>query len=146
MIWPDITYENERALPNGEMRSVENADVVGVNLELLAYYKKMIAIRHAHKALQLGDYKTLLANDAKNIFAFQRQYGNETLWVVINNSDVVQKVQLPRVGFDEFEDLLNDRTYPWKQGDLEIDVPAKQAAVLNAVKIPLNTSAVEKSL
>jgi len=105
----------------------------------------MIGIRNSHKALQLGDYKTLLADDESDVFAFQRRLGDETVWVVLNNSDSARKVRLPRADFDEFKDLLNDRTYAWQQGDLEIELPAKQAAVLKALKVPLHTGALKKS-
>jgi cyclomaltodextrinase / maltogenic alpha-amylase / neopullulanase len=145
MVWPDIAYEDERALPGQNLRPASEADAVAQNSDLFAFYKKMIGIRNSHRALQIGDYRTLLADDAAGVFAFQRQLGDETIWVILNNSDEAQTVRLPRSGFDEFEDLLNDRTYAWQQGDLEIALPAKQAAVLNALKIPVHTGSLKKS-
>ncbi len=145
MVWPDIAYEDERALPKQNLRPASEADTVAQNAELLAFYKKLIGLRNSRRALQLGDYKTLLADDASDVFAFQRRLGEETVWVVLNNSDSAQKVNLPRAGFDEFEDLLNDRTYAWQQGDLEIELGAKHAAVLNALKIPVHTGPLKKS-
>lgn len=145
MLWSDIAYDNERALPDGTLRPLNQVDVVEINSALRSFYKKMIAIRNTHQSLQVGDYKTLLADDVNNLFAFQRQLGDETIWVILNNSNVAQKVRLPRMGYDEFEDILNEQSYGWHQGDLEINIPAKQAAVLNAIKIPLNTSNMKKS-
>ncbi len=144
MLWSDISYSDERALPNGSLRALDKADKVEINADLCAHYQKLISIRNSHKALQTGTYKTLLADDTKNIFAFQRQLGNETIWVILNNSDAEQKVRLPRAGFDEFEDVLNDRTHAWQKGDLEIALAAKQAAVLKALVVPLNAGAPKK--
>lgn len=144
MVWSDIAYADERALPNGKLRPLNEADQVAVNTDLRSHYKKLIGIRNSHKALQLGDYRTLLADDKSEVFAFQRRLGDETIWVILNNSDAAQKVRLPRAGFDEFEDLLNDRTYAWQQGDLEIELPGKQAAVLNAVKVALHSGSTKK--
>lgn len=134
MVWPDIAYADERALPNGKLRPEDEADQVAVNTDLYDHYRKLIGIRNSHKALQLGDYRTLLADNGSEVFAFQRRFGEETIWVVLNNSDTAQTVRLPRAGFDAFEDLLNNRSHGGRQGDLEIELPARQAAVLKALK------------
>lgn len=136
MLWPDIVYENERALPGGKMRALENADVVNINTAMYAHYKKMIAIRHNHKALQVGDYKTLLTDDADNIFAFQRKYGHETVWVVMNNSDSERRILMPSAQISAFVDVLNDKSYQTDNGQLQIIIPARWGSVLNALNSP----------
>jgi cyclomaltodextrinase len=144
MIWPDIVYEKERALPRQTLRPESEADTVLQNLELHAFYRKMIGIRNAHPALQIGTYRTLLADNGDEVFAYERQAGGETLWVILNNSVSQRSVRLPRGNFDEFEDLLNDRTYAGQRPEAEFTVPAKQAAVLRANRIPLNAGPVKK--
>ncbi len=64
MVWDDIDYDDEVTNPDG---SAHAPDKVSVNHDLLDHYKKMIAIRNAHKALQLGSYKTILTDDDKGI-------------------------------------------------------------------------------
>ncbi len=144
MIWPDIDYEKERALPRQTLRPESEADTVVQNLELHAFYRKLIGIRNAHPALQIGAYRTLLADNGDEVFAYERQAGGETLWVILNNSASQRSVRLPRGNFDEFEDLLNDRTYAGQRPEVEFTVPAKQAAVLRANRIPLNGGPVKK--
>jgi cyclomaltodextrinase / maltogenic alpha-amylase / neopullulanase len=144
MLWPDIAYEKERALPDGKLRPEAQADEVRQDPDLRAYYKKLIGIRNAHPALQTGSYRTLLADDANGVFAYERRLGDEVLWVILNNADAERTVRLPRNGFDEFEDLLNARTYAGQRPEMEFDVPARQAAVLRASVIPLNAAALEK--
>ncbi|WP_297798879.1 glycoside hydrolase family 13 protein [Arenimonas sp. GDDSR-1] len=141
MIWPDIVYEKERALPKQDLRPESEADTVVQNADLHAFYKKLIGIRNAHPALRTGSYKTLLADNGDEVFAYERQSGDEVLWVILNNSEREQTVRLPRAGFDEFEDLLNGRTYAGQRAEMEFSVSAKQAAVLRAVRVPLNGSA-----
>ena len=103
----------------------------------------MIGIRNAHPALRTGSYKTLLADDADGVFAYERRLGDEVIWVVLNNSDAERTVRLPRSGFDEFEDLLNARTYAGQRPVMDFDIPGRQAAVLRASVIPLNAAAPE---
>lgn len=134
MVWNDIVYADERALPDGSLRPIENADRVAVNDDLFAHYKKLIAIRNTHKALQLGDYKTLLADDTHNVFAFQRQLGDESIWVVLNNSDSVQKIALPSLDFKQFQDVLNSKKYHAEKGRLTVTIPARWGAVLTAIE------------
>jgi cyclomaltodextrinase / maltogenic alpha-amylase / neopullulanase len=140
MIWADIVYEKERTLPKQNLRPEPEADTVAQNTDLHAFYKKLIAIRNGAPALQRGSYKTLLADNGNAVFAYERRLGDEVVWVILNNSNAEQIVRLPRMGFDEFEDLLNDRTYAGQRPEMEFVLPAKQAAVLNAMKIPLNAS------
>jgi glycosidase len=144
MVWPDIVYEKERALPKKNLRPEIEADSVEQNLELHAFYRKLIHIRNQHPSLQIGTYQTLLADNADDVFAYQRRSGNEVIWVILNNGTGERIVRLPRMGFDEFEDLLNARTYAGQRPEMEFVVPAKQAAVLEARVIPLNAGAVKK--
>jgi len=55
----------------------------------------MIAVRHTYKALQLGDYEVVAANDRTGMFAFSRTLDGESVVVVINNSDRPRRVNVP---------------------------------------------------
>ena len=63
------------------------------NMNLLEYYKKMINIRKENKELVYGDYKELICKD--NIIAFERNYNNSTILVVINNNETKKQVVIP---------------------------------------------------
>ena len=71
MVWDDIEYDDEVTNPDGSMHE---PDKVAINRDLLAHYKKMIAIRNAHKALQLGSYNCFMCNDEKGVMIFERKY------------------------------------------------------------------------
>ena len=45
MLWPDIVYQPERALPDGTLRPEAQADEVRQDPGLHAFYKKMIGIQ-----------------------------------------------------------------------------------------------------
>ena len=72
-------------------------DTVEVNKSLFQHYKKLIAIRNNHPALQLGTYKTLFTADKKGILIFERKYEDEKIIVVINNGDNKYVVDIPEL-------------------------------------------------
>jgi cyclomaltodextrinase len=84
MVWDDIKYEDEIFNANG---TTHEPDKVEINQNLYEHYKKLIHIRKKNKALQLGSYKTIMADDDQDLFIFERVYENERLIVVINNSE-----------------------------------------------------------
>ncbi len=126
MIWNNIKYENEEFLPNQTKRI---PDKVEPNMELFAHYKKLIGIRNKHKSLQIGTYKTLIANNEKNIFVSEREYNDESIIVALNNSASKQTIAIES-SHNEFEDLLNDGSYKVYNNRIEIEIGGKWGAVL----------------
>jgi neopullulanase len=78
--------------------------------DLLAFFRRAIALRHAHPALRRGRYLRLHADDQHGVYAFARQYfspmggieGGETLVVVLNNGPAGYELDVP--GQDLFAD------------------------------------------
>ena len=62
---------------------------------MFEHYKKLIHIRRDNPILQYGAFNTLLADDEKDLFIFERSYEKEKLIVVINNSDQTQEIVIP---------------------------------------------------
>ncbi|WP_439509718.1 glycoside hydrolase family 13 protein [Marinimicrobium koreense] len=128
MIWPDIEYEDEATNPDGSRRS---PDEVAVNRDLQDHYRKMISIRNSNPALRLGDFSTLIADDERNLYGFSRRYKDHVVWVVLNNSDSEQRVQLDNEDSLRFDNLLDgtDMTHG-EGGNVVLTIPAKWGAVL----------------
>jgi cyclomaltodextrinase len=61
--------------------------------ELLAFYRQMTALRHAHPALRTGTYGRLLATPG--VYVFARTLGAETLVVAVNVADEAQTIAAP---------------------------------------------------
>ncbi len=129
MVWEDLVYADEALLPNGARR--ENVDRVAVDRELFAYYRKLIHIRRNHPALQLGDFKTLLIDDARELYAFSRSFEQQMLVVVINNSGHVQRVENLPTGKGVFVDLLEGLEVTANAaGEVACEVKAQSGRVL----------------
>ncbi|MDX2127835.1 MAG: glycoside hydrolase family 13 protein [Chloroherpetonaceae bacterium] len=109
MIWDDIAYKPEKFNPDGSTRT---PDKVKPDNNLLLWYKSLISIRNHSPALQFGSYRTILKDDAKKIFAFERRLsGNsesddEHFIVAINNGDITEKVIINVDG--KWWDMINN--------------------------------------
>ncbi|MBK9053135.1 MAG: glycoside hydrolase family 13 protein [Chloroflexi bacterium] len=82
MVWRDLAYEPETTLPDGSPRPTP--DEVTFDEALFASYQQLIRLRRQSPALRLGDYQTLLTDDARCLFAFARRYEEEEVLVVLN--------------------------------------------------------------
>jgi len=82
MLWEDL-QPYEKPEENFVMR------------DLLAYYRQVIALRNAHTALRTGEFRTLLTDDAADVWAFLRKDRDEQLVVVVNGSDEEREVTIP---------------------------------------------------
>jgi glycosidase len=72
------------------------------------YYKYLINIRNNHSALRNGEFRTLLKDDNKGIYIFERLNENEKIIVIINNSSFETSVFLnPEIG--TYKELLFGR-------------------------------------
>ena len=107
MLWDDIQYEDECYLPDGTKR--ENCDKVEINHEILNHYKKLIKIRKNNIALQLGDFQTIITDDKKQIYAFERNYKGQKIIVILNKTKTKQTTTLKIKG--KLTDLLNKEKF-----------------------------------
>jgi glycosidase len=130
MVWPDIEYEDEVTNPDGSKRP---ADMVAVNRELQQHYQTLIGIRNRYRALRLGDFRTLVTDDERGIYAFEREYKGEQVRVVLNNSDQERQVYLPNPDSLPWQDIFQGNLVEMDGGQIRVTVPGKWGVVL-AVK------------
>lgn len=134
MLWDDMAFDNESSHPFGKSRP---NDVNGVNRDLFAHCQRLIAIRKSHPALSLGDYTTLLTDNARDLYAFLRTHGSDRVLVLINNSPSVQEVSLPLAA--EFrgavwKSLFGTGPLTTDEKSLQITLPAKSGAILEGAR------------
>lgn len=127
MVWDDVEYRDEVFRPDGSRRTPP--DKVMVDKELLAHYRQLIRLRNAHPALQTGDYRTVLVDDEHRLFAFARSHAEETLLIVINNSQQAQQVQLMGVTNGAWKELRRDEKIVVSDNTLSFVVPALDGGI-----------------
>jgi cyclomaltodextrinase / maltogenic alpha-amylase / neopullulanase len=132
MVWGDLVYADESFLPDGTRRA--SPDNVAVNTELLAFYKRVIALRKKHEALQTGSFKTEIVDNARRLFGFSRESGTEKLLVIFNSDEHTHEVKLPsgnayRDVFDAGVKIVS------RYAEWVAEIPARSAAVLLCVNL-----------
>ena len=129
MVWLDMKYQDEVFLPNQSKK--EFPDKVEFDKDLFNYYKKIIAIRNSYPALQLGDFLPILVDDKNEVLAFERNYENQKVIVVLNNSKDDQQIYIPVIKGSSYKDIWNDNNiYKVADGKLQMNLSSKKGAIL----------------
>jgi cyclomaltodextrinase len=86
------------------------------DLELLGWYKSLIALRREHPVLRFGQCRTVWADSASNIFGFVRFDQERQVLVLLNNQGKTQRIDLTKVVWPvavpkQVQDLLTKETF-----------------------------------
>src|SRR3990170_4516246 len=104
------------------------------NGELLAFYRKLIAIRKTHRALTCGDFTTIQAKSDINVYAYLRRHERERIVVALNNSPqphtIALKAQKMGLKEDTFVDLLSEGKYEVANGEILLHMKPYGASIL----------------
>jgi glycosidase len=124
MVWNDKTEE------------AKTPDEAVFDGDLFEHYRKLIHIRNAHPALQLGDYHTLLADNEGELFAFSRTHQNQKVIIVLNNGRKTQHTKLNVSSERKFVDLLDmSRAFTADNGQIKLEIKAKSGIILLPVEL-----------
>lgn len=130
MVWEEFVCSDEVFLPDQTRK--KTPDKVAFNKDIFNHYKKLIGIHNSYKALQLGDFKTLLCDDKNLIYAFSRNYKNQSVIVILNNGEKKAKCVFKLSPQSAYKDVLNNnlKFQADKKGFLLLDINAKWARIL----------------
>lgn len=95
---PSIYYGEEIGMEGGadpDNRRPMRWDKATPDNAMLRYYKRLIQLRHASRALQSGDPSILLADDKAKTLAYARTLDNDIAIVALNRSDSPQTLTIP---------------------------------------------------
>lgn len=132
---PSICYGDEKAVTGfkeSEYRSPMPWTDNDITFKLTDYYKQLINIRKKYIHLLTGDFKPLLKDPEKGIYAFSREKDAESLIVALNNSEFPVKVNIPfpAKAVCMATDVLNRLEHRFYGSDLVIDLQPMSGAVL----------------
>ena len=127
MIWDDLIYDDEVANISKTPRS---RDKVYFDKQLYSYFKKIIYLRNNQAALRRGDFQKLLFDDKNDAFAFSRNYQDEDIIVIINNSDSKQNIIIPEIISEKWIDLLTKKSYNFDGLVLKVPLDGKSGKIL----------------
>jgi cyclomaltodextrinase / maltogenic alpha-amylase / neopullulanase len=79
--------------------------------DLLEHYKTLIKIRKENPALRRGSFQAKKVNDKREIYAFEREYDDNIVVVVLNNSSVWHDIKVTRLKDGIYTDALSGNEY-----------------------------------
>lgn len=106
---PCIYYGDEIGIPWGRTRTPEDSryafpwDPEKWDNDLRKYFRKMVTLRKAYRALRDGEFTSLYAEGG--VYAYMRHNEDEKLVVVLNNQPTSYHLEVPVGGH------LHDETY-----------------------------------
>jgi glycosidase len=128
-----INWDKKEKKING-IKGKEKGEA-GFDREMFEYYRKLIHLRHSQPPLQLGDYKTLIANDKRELLAFSRTHQEQQVIVAINNSRRDQRVKLNVSGKRVYREILQEpAVFASASGHIDLVVKAQTGRILAQVE------------
>ncbi|MHC4426148.1 MAG: glycoside hydrolase family 13 protein [Planctomycetota bacterium] len=120
IVWEDIGHRSQIYRPDGKKTE---PIAVKPNLELLDYYRTLIALRKQRPELVHGKLEYTLVNDKAMTLAYRSTMADLETIVAFNRSDKSQIIRLSRNAEMKLKLLAESRPgslAKWKQTDLEI--------------------------
>lgn len=125
---PCLYYGDEVGLDGGgdpECRKCMEWDEEKQDQELLAFYQRLIALRHRYAALRTGEFRFVYAAEHEAVIAYERQDADSRWLIVMNASPDAGSIELSGVGQDWREVTLDGQ-----ESILQADVAAGSALKL----------------
>lgn len=130
---PMVYYGDEIGMDGGkdpDCRKTMIWDSTKWNTGLLAWYTKLIKIRNSYPVLRRGSFTTVLVDDKRKLYGFQRDDGKQSAAIVLNNYPSEQKIatSMFKTPISQWADLLQNAVVSSK-GD-SVAIPARSGIIL----------------
>lgn len=99
------------------------------NAEILAYFKRLIRLRHEHLVLREGTRRVVHLDMSTNTYAYVREVANKRVLVALNLSPLAQTLTLPRAGLPATaQDLLQGHPVTVTADSVTVELPPQGGA------------------
>jgi len=129
MLWADLKYEKQNTSPiaESEMRDTRYS----FNKNLFDFYSKLVHERESNPALTIGSYKTLIADNEKKVFVFERKYGDYVAIAGFNLSADKQFVDVPSENDSiVLKDVLSSKSIKAKNSVYHVEIMPEWGVLL----------------
>lgn len=93
-MWGADDPTNRKPMLWEELQPYEEPEENFVMHDLLEHYRKIIRVRNQFVSLRVGDIRTLLVDDERDLWVFMRQFDEEQVLIALNPSDQPHTVEL----------------------------------------------------
>jgi glycosidase len=105
MHWPEMSFDDEIEYHSG-LPIYKHKHPVAADMEMHAFYKKIIALRRGNKALMQGTMTTDYADPEKRVWVISRRSGFERVIFAFNCEDKPVLVKMNGHAGEEFGDYF----------------------------------------
>lgn len=108
---PCIYYGGEIGLDGGAdplCRKCMIWDEKSQDREIFNYLKRLIALRKTYAALRSSELEWLKTNDTHSYVIYKKQFNNETIHVLLNNSNKAQLIDSSSLPSGIYTELLSE--------------------------------------
>lgn len=127
LIWPDISFEDETAHPNG-MHRPQNS--VSFNHDWFNIVKHFIAIRKNNPVLSLGEIEYLIIDNEKEVLAYSRFDDEHEVIAIFNTSSESREIKMHTKYEHDYEDVLSGFNLSQTNKTITLNLPSRSAAIL----------------
>jgi len=130
---PCVYYGDEVGLEGGadpDCRKCMEWDADKQDADLLAFYKRLIALRRSQAALREGGFRFLHAQPNDTRLVFERENGQSRVVVAMNNGESAQSFELD-AGLTKWTDVWTGEPVAAVGGKLRLSLPAYGFRVLH---------------
>jgi cyclomaltodextrinase len=102
------------------------------SVEMLNFVRRMISLRKAYLPLRHGLFRTILADDQRNVVAYARDTDGKSVMVVMNTGFVPQQVSIPlRPSHAHWTEIWPERAVASDGGreELSVDLPERSTKI-----------------
>lgn len=101
------------------------------NLALMEYYKQLIRIRLSNKPLTHGDFRTILADELRNLYLYTRAFEGERMIMALHagNKEEKAEIAVPE-GWEMAKELISGEELPVIDGKVQLTLKGYKGAIL----------------
>jgi glycosidase len=107
MCWPEMIFQDEHIVTGGR-HLYQQKEHIAADMEMLAFYKRIIALRRGSKALMQGVMTTDFADAEKRVWAVSRLHASERVIFAFNCEDKPALVKMSGHPGEVFSDYFGD--------------------------------------
>lgn len=123
---PSVFYGDEKGIEGTTEPEYRSPMAWDKQTELEDYYRQLLRVRRSTKALQKGNYKTVLCDDEKKLYMFSRTYEDETALIIFNMGNNAEEVSIPNYLNQGWINALSGK----EEAEKQIGVEGRTALIL----------------
>lgn len=131
MVWKELKYETEKYKADGNLSGVE--DDPNFDANFFNFCKTLLQFRKDQTVLHSGKYKTLITDDEKGIFGFERSNSEDLVIALFNSGNQAYRFEYKLPKIEAFYSVPGNMKIPSPGGNLVTTVEPGEFLILRTL-------------